>query len=546
MRAEDKDAILRQLQERTITQVRERAAVGGPSVEEVVAGSVYWEGERLREWHGHIEHHEREFWQAAQRRLVRASERSNQLLMREVVERYGEEIAGHFDERVYNAITRAGEPVLGALLNATSPLKFFSRLPHLPRIEEAIVVQGEVEQLRRLHELGTVLLVPTHVSHMDSIIVGYVLWRMGLPPFVYGAGLNLFSNPLLGFFLRHLGAYTVDRRKKDPLYKQVLKNYTTLTLEHGYDNIFFPGGTRARSGGLERHVKLGLLGTGVVAYANNLLAGKLRPRVFIVPATLSFQLVLEAETLIDDFLKEVGKARYIISDDEFSQPRQVLDFVRQLLALDSKIFFTIGRGLDPFGNDVDEAGESLDPHGRAIDASRYLWRHGQVATDAARDAEFTRELSDRLVGAYARDNVVQTTHVTARAIFSLLRRQDPALDVVRLVRAGGRSHDVELGSLYDQVERLTVELQKRAVRGELRLAPQVARGSAEDIVASGLSHFGTYHSRPAAVRKGDRVFAGDRALLFYYHNRLEGYGLEKLEGVQPALSLDHRRIGQAA
>ena len=42
--------------------------------------------------------------------------------------------------------------------------------------------------------------------------------------------------------------------------------------------------------------------------------------MFIVPATLSFQLVLEAETLIDDFLKEVGKSRYIITDDEFASP----------------------------------------------------------------------------------------------------------------------------------------------------------------------------------------------------------------------------------
>ena len=32
---------------------------------------------------------------------------------------------------------------------------------------------------------------------------------------------------------------------------------------------------------------------------------------------LVFQLVLEVETLIDDFLKEVGKSRYIITDDEF-------------------------------------------------------------------------------------------------------------------------------------------------------------------------------------------------------------------------------------
>ena len=62
-----------------------------------------------------------------------------------------------------------------------------------------------------------------------------------------------------------------------------------------------------------------------------------KPNLYIVPATLSYELTLEAETLIDDFLKDVGKSRYIISDDEFSQPRRVLDFVTSLLSLESRM-----------------------------------------------------------------------------------------------------------------------------------------------------------------------------------------------------------------
>ena len=40
------------------------------------------------------------------------------------------------------------------------------------------------------------------------------LFRLGLPPYTYGAGLNLFSNKMIGFFMHNLGAYKVDRRKK--------------------------------------------------------------------------------------------------------------------------------------------------------------------------------------------------------------------------------------------------------------------------------------------------------------------------------------------
>ena len=55
--------------------------------------------------------------------------------------------------------------------------------------------------------------------------------------------------------------------------------------------------------------------------------------IYIVPATINLQLVLEAETLIADYLKETGKARFIIEDDESSKPLKVLQFGRSLLRL---------------------------------------------------------------------------------------------------------------------------------------------------------------------------------------------------------------------
>ena len=174
--------------------------------------------------------------------------------------------------------------------------------------------------------------------------------------------------------MHNLGAYTVDRRKRDPLYKRVLKEYATMTLELGYDNLFFPGGTRSRSGAIERYLKLGLAGVGVRSYVNNLRNGRASPNIYFVPVTLSFQLVLEAETLIDDFLKEVGKSRYIITDDEFSQASRIYDFMTQLMRLDSKVFATFSEPMDPFGNYVDENGESVDPRGRQDPSKYVLWK----------------------------------------------------------------------------------------------------------------------------------------------------------------------------
>ena len=69
--------------------------------------------------------------------------------------------------------------------------------------------------------------------------------RVGLPRFVYGAGKNLFANKLLGFFLRHLGTFKVDRLKDEGLYNRTLKNYCVVTLMRRLGNIFSPGPSRS-------------------------------------------------------------------------------------------------------------------------------------------------------------------------------------------------------------------------------------------------------------------------------------------------------------
>lgn len=542
MRTEDQERIVTELVSRVCEARTLAADAGGPSLQETLEDSLYYERRRLEADAGRSPGHPRDvdFWDDMQARMRHASETDLRKNLRRVIENYAGEIKGNFDPRVYALATRVLPTGFGLLLNAVSPRRLVQRLPNLPKLEERIIVQGEIEQLRKLQDLGTVMFVPTHVSNLDSPVVGFALYYMGLPPFIYGAGLNLFTNPLISFFMRNLGAYTVDRQKNDPLYKQVLKEYATLTLEHGHDNLFFPGGTRSRSGALERRLKRGLLGTGLGAYINNLRHGKPKPKVFVVPCTLSSQLVLEAETLIDDFLKEVGKSRYIIDDDEFSQPRRILDFLAELSGLDSKIHVTVSSGLDVFGNPVDGEGVSMDPGGRPIDARRYVLSGSEPVAVPDRDAEYTADLADAIGKAFARDNVIESTHVTARALFTTLRERNPSMSTLRLIRTGGRDFDLELPLVYERAEALLGELRDLQSRGKIRLGPS-AQGPTDAVVEDGLMHFGIYHKVAAASRRGDRVVASSRQLLLYYQNRLEGYGLRGGD----VLDSEHRNLVQA-
>ena len=125
--------------------------------------------------------------------------------------------------------------------------------------------------------------------------------------------------------------------------QDVLKAYSTELIGRGAHSLFYPGGVRGlRTGALEAQVKQGLLGTAIAAWQEGLAVGRSLQRSWSCPVTLSCSLVLEAETLIEDALAASGKSRYIISDDEFSEPKTVLRYVRRMLDMDASVVVRFG------------------------------------------------------------------------------------------------------------------------------------------------------------------------------------------------------------
>ena len=57
------------------------------------------------------------------------------------------------------------------------------------------------------------------------------------------------------------------------------------------------------------------------------------------------------------------------------------------------------------------------------------------------------------------------------------------------------------------------------------------KGKIDQVIAHGLDNLGMYHSkRPLIRNKSGQLVSEDLNCLFYYHNRLVGYGLEKSNG----------------
>ncbi|MCB9758770.1 MAG: 1-acyl-sn-glycerol-3-phosphate acyltransferase [Alphaproteobacteria bacterium] len=492
-------------------------------ISEALADTVYTE--RLRfEDHAGSEEEEARVDRAA-RAIASGAREAMVAAAEDLVGSYAEEIHNRFSQRTYRAATKLLPRALVNLVSARHPERLLAGdLDPDSRIR----IQGAVEQITALTRRGTVIVAPTHLSNLDSPLIGYAIYRCGLPPVAYGAGLNLFSNPAMAFFMSRLGAYTVDRRKQGQLYKDALKDYSVELLRRGVHSLFFPGGTRSRSGQVEKAVKKGLLGTGIQAWQENLAAGR-GGDIFVVPMTLSTSLVLEAETLIRDALAREGKARYIIADDEFSQPRTVASFLSRVLNLDESVHLTFSRALDLMGNPVDDEGNSLGPDGRIIDRARYVCdASGTVEPDPQRDRVYTNRLADGIVDAFHRDNVALTTHVAAFSAWQLVQRANPGQDQFRLVRMERSQRVVNRDSLLREIDRVVARLNELEACGRIRTS---LPGDAEAILERAVMRFGSFHTRPAleAFRGGGQgqQLRIDPELLLFYRNRLVGYDLER-------------------
>jgi glycerol-3-phosphate O-acyltransferase len=507
-----RSSLVEQVVDRLTTQTRDPL--------HVLNEAAYLETRRLQHTHGP----ELAEWRNLAGHLGRMTDGELRDKLRVYAERYAWDVAGNFDGRVYKFASKALAPLLGGLLSPRATLKNLGQSFDLTALDGRILVQGPREHIRKLTEIGTVIYTPTHLSNLDSVVFGFAIERAGLPPAVYGAGKNLFTNPVLSYFMHNLGAYRVDRRLRHSLYKDVLKTYSTVMLEHGYHSLFFPGGTRSRSGGVERKLKLGLAGTGIEAFVRTTVKGKTQP-VFFVPATINYLLTLEAETLIDDFLQEEGKARYIIEDDESTRVSRVIAFMNKLLGLDGACVIRFSRPLDCFGNYVDDEGRSHDNRGRLVDAKSYVTgRDGKAAMDPVRDAEYTRELGDRIVDSFKRDTVVMPTHIVAACAFERLRRAVGKADLFAVLR---HRDDVAVSraELAEDVDVMVARLGVLEDRGEIVTAPTLRGKRGDQLVDDALRAFAGYHTQEVLAPRGAELVLRDTRLLFYYQNRLAAHGL---------------------
>jgi glycerol-3-phosphate O-acyltransferase len=141
---------------------------------------------------------------------------------------------------------------------------------------------------------GPLVFVPCHKSHVDYLMLPYLMYIKNMPVPLIAAGKNLSFWPM-GPVFRALGAFFLRRTfKGNVLYAKVFGEYIHKLLEEGFNLKVFIEGTRSRTGKLIMP-KLGFLSILLNAYKN----GACEDLVF-APVYIGYDRVLEEKSYLHE------------------------------------------------------------------------------------------------------------------------------------------------------------------------------------------------------------------------------------------------------
>ncbi|KAI7850552.1 putative acyltransferase [Circinella umbellata] len=163
-------------------------------------------------------------------------------------------------------------------------------------IKESQWVELKRVALMAQQKKQSLILVPSHKSHIDYLVVSYIFFRLGLqiPHIVAGENLDL---PIVGRLLKSCGAFFIKREwGGNPLYKTIMEEYITTLLSEGMNFECFVEGTRSRLGKLLTP-KLGIIKIILDAIIDDRFSD-----CHLVPMSLGYDKIIETSSYANELL----------------------------------------------------------------------------------------------------------------------------------------------------------------------------------------------------------------------------------------------------
>ena len=506
------------------------STMSSAEIESALASTIYQEKIRVKTNPWKVDPaNEYQYWKKLESQIKQNSNEDNKaeqnlIILKKIINRYSEEIAGNFMPKTFLFARKILTSFFKRIYNRGREKGSWRLWGTKAILTDKIKCYGEIEKLRALYQKGTVVIVPNHYSNLDSILMGYVIdSKIGIPAFSYGAGLNLYDVELVAYFINRLGAYKLDRRKKNPVYLATLKTFSAVSLLEGVNSIFYPGGTRSRSGEFEKQIKYGLFGTMVEAQRNLCQRGSDR-KIFVVPMTVGYHFTLEAKSLIQQHLAREGKEKFIKDSRDKDGGGSLFNFLKKMWSKDSEVLFNFGAPMDVFGNEVDAEGRSFDKRQRELNVADYFKLQGELTKDEQREYKYTSILGSKILQSFKTEHIILGSHVLAFVAFEMFTLENRNLDIYSLLRLPSSELKISYETIMLVVGDI-IKVIREKEKAELLICEESFTLGVEAFIERSLHYLGGYHKKKTLKISKGIVQTEDSKLLYYYHNRLVGYDL---------------------
>jgi glycerol-3-phosphate O-acyltransferase len=321
----------------------------------------------------------------AVRHAVRAEMRAKGLQRRAallIAKKYADEIAANYSQAFITFMSIG----LGRLWN---------------QLYDGVEVQ-HVEQLQHLGKGAEVIYVPCHRSHMDYLLLSYVIYHKGFAVPHIAAGVNL-NMPVIGRFLRKGGAFFIRRTfKGNVLYAAVFKKYLGVMMARGHPLEYFIEGGRSRTGRLLTP-RTGMLSMTVRSY----LREPLCPVVFM-PVYFGYERIVEGRTYLGELSGQPKRKESVFG---------LLKTLPQLRRRFGKVYVNLGEPII-----LESLLSRLNPD----------WRNELPAEEEQRSPwinEAIDELARQIVTGINTAAAVTPVNLVAMAMLAMPRQALPAADL---------------------------------------------------------------------------------------------------------------------
>ena len=271
------------------------------------------------------------------------------------------------------------------------------------RLYDGVTV-GHLETLEQVAQGNEIVYVPCHRSHMDYLLLSYVIYVNGyaLPHVAAGVNLNL---PVVGRFLRMGGAFFIRRRfRGNALYTVVFMKYLAAIMARGHSIEYFIEGGRSRTGRLLQP-KTGMLSMTVRSY----LRDPLRPVVF-VPVYFGYERIIEGSAYVGELS---GKPK---------EKESVLGLVRSL-----------GKLRERFGRVHVNLGEPIALEEILAQSGPWPQRSSEEDVRTARVGAAVDELAARIMRNINSAAAVTPVNLLAMVLLAMPRQALPESDLARQI-----------------------------------------------------------------------------------------------------------------